>query len=222
MINFEAIGQAIFDSAVRALGEGAQIVAIRAKARAPVRRLFADGDYRVRFKSISEVEADRGLRASLGLGPERTRGPYRARTTFGAHPPVHWRERRSTAAAALLESYQEAPASAMLTSRGAYEVRTKRASFSTWQHLKVGGRLRGEIYATAPKVMGSRAEAWVISPTPYAKYMEFGTRHNAAHPYLRPALEESRSEIVSRIAAAVKEAARTQGSNTEIEIAVRL
>lgn len=231
MIDLVAITEQIFNAAVAALGEGAVVVETRAKQKAPVRRLFADGGYNVRFKSIGEIEADRGLRAQLGLGPERSRGPHRARTTIGARPPVHWHERRVSSANALLAQYEaemtsrkagNVPVATMLTRQGAYEVRTKRAAFTTFQHRAIGGRLRGEIYATAPSVSGGRAEAWVISPTPYAKYMEFGTRHAAAHPFLRPALAESQGDIVSRIAAAVKEASRTRGSSTVIDIVVRL
>ena len=66
------------------------------------------------------------------------------------------------------------------------------------------------------------AEAWVISPTEYARYQEFGTRHNRAHPFLRPAAEESREEVVGLIADAVREASRTGGSSMDIEIVVRL
>ena len=51
----------------------------------------------------------------------------------------------------------------------------------------------------AARAEGSRVVASVVSPTPYAKYQEFGTRHNAAHPFLRPALLESRGEIASLI-----------------------
>ena len=231
MIDFGAIAQQIFDAAVGALGEGAVVVETSARQKAPVRRLFSDGGHSIRFKSAGEIEADRATRIQLGLGPEQQSGPHRARTAIGAHPPVHWRERRMSAANALLAQYDaemssrkggNVPVKTMLTRRGASEVRTKRASFTTWQHLGIGGRLRGEIYSTSPSVSGGMAEAWVISPTPYGKYMEFGTRHAAAHPFLRPALAESQGDIVSRIAAAVKEASRTQGSDTVIDIVVRL
>lgn len=231
MIDIAAIIQRVFDAAVVGLGEGAVVVETRAKQKAPVRRLFSDGGSTIVPKTATAIEADRSLRIQLGLGPERSRGPHQARTTVGASPPRHWRERGFTAANALLAQYDaemasrkagNVPVKTMLTRHGASEVRSKRAAFSTWQHLKVGGRLRGEIYATGPSVSGGRAEAWVISPTPYAKYMEFGTRHAAAHPFLRPALAESQGDIVSRISAAVKAASRTQGSDTVIDIVVHL
>jgi len=238
MISFEELGQAILEAATDALGQGANVVAARAKSLAPVRRLFSDGGYSIRPKSASEMQnsvAPVGHR--IGVGVTRFEG-YTAgeKQTFsttitGKRPPVHWRERRLGAASRLLADYDQEMSRrkagflaqpTFLTRRGASEVRTKRATFATFQHLNVGGRLRGEIHATAPTLAGSRAEAWVISPTRYAKYQEFGTRHNAAHPFLRPAAAESRGEIVSRIAAAVTEAARTGTGKAEIEIVVRL
>lgn len=237
MINLEALASVIVEAAASALGEGAKLVEARAKHYAPVRRLFADGGHRIRFKRASEIDADRLIRSQLGLGPEFKSGPRRARTRYLPSeprfrlPPVHWRKRRTSAALQHLADYDAemahrkmggAPRPTVLTRRGAYEVRSMRAAFASWGHLHVGGRLRGEIHATGVNVAGGQAEAWVISPTPYAKYQEFGTRHNAAHPFLRPAAEESRAEIVSRIAAAVGEAARTGASSTEIEIVVRI
>jgi len=236
VISFEALGQAILEAATEALGQGANVVAARAKSLAPVRRLFSDGGYNIRFKMASEIEASRGARdnAFRAGGPPtvvQPEDPGTARTITGKRPPVHWRERRLGAASRLLADYDQEMSRrkagflaqpTFLTRRGASEVRTKRATFATFQHLNVGGRLRGEIHATAPTLAGSRAEAWVISPTRYAKYQEFGTRHNAAHPFLRPAAAESRGEIVSRIAAAVTEAARTGTGKAEIEIVVRL
>ena len=109
-----------------------------------------------------------------------------------------------------------------LTSRGASDVRTGRANFGSGSEATVGGRLRGEIFATPAKMTGDRAEAWVISPTPYAKYMEFGTRHNRAHPFLRPALEESRQDIASAVRDSVARASKKGLGHVEVELALRL
>ncbi len=113
----------------------------------------------------------------------------------------------------------------VLDRRGAYEVRSKRAKSLRWGHAYIGGRLRDSIRTLGPKVANYRADAWVVAGNEdvrYAKYMEFGTRHAAAHPFLRPALAETRAEVVSRIAAAIAEQSRTGGSEMEIEIVVRL
>jgi len=228
MISFEELGKVILEAATEALGEGANIVAARAKALAPVRHIFQGGGSSIRPQSASQ---------SSGISPLSSSSLNRtAQAVSGARPPVNWRGRRLAAASAALESYDEGDRST-LTRRGAYEVRQALAhpkpgsrsptgrlspSFATFQHLNVGGRLRGEIHAAPATLAGSRAEAWVISPTRYAKYQEFGTRHNAAHPFLRPAAAESRAEVVSRIAAAVTGAARTGSGKMEIEIVVRL
>ena len=40
--------------------------------------------------------------------------------------------------------------------------------------------------------------AMVIAGAPYAPYVEFGTRRQAAQPFLAPALEEERQGIIER------------------------
>lgn len=237
MINLEELGQAILTAATAALGEGAEIVSARAKAKAPVRQIFEGVNTGIRFKSIEEIDAVKTARSRVfrpianAMGIRYQYESVRTAKIATKAAPRNWRQRRMGAAQRLLAEYDAemarrkaggVPQKTVLSRRGASEVRTKRAKFSTWQHLGIGGRLRGEIYATTPSMSDGRAEAWVISPTEYAKYQEFGTRHNAAHPFLRPAAEESRGDVVSRIAAAVKEATRTQGSSAEIEIVVRL
>jgi HK97 gp10 family phage protein len=244
MIDFEAIAREIFDQAAVALGQGGLAIQTRARQLAPVRGIASEATYEIRTKTWGEIEADRAIRSRLGLGPELKAGPKRAKTTLGApifvnrkptgknqpqHMPARqWGDRRIAAAEAHLADYLAAsPAErrgglTYLTRQGAYEVRTKRAKHLTWGHSHIGGRLRASIGATNVTRSGWTAEQWVISDVPYAKYQEFGTRHNAAHPFLRPALNESREEIISRIAAAVREASRTNGSSMDIEIVVRL
>jgi len=265
------IGEAIFAAATNALSEAAVVVETRAKALAPVRNLFTDTRYNIRFKRASEVEHDRALRTMLGLGPDlATKAPKtvynRGSATSGSDnywqitgvkPPRHWLRRTVNPEGgrkvgqldplgaggaqwhlsnyqAEMRARQEArnanvfrpPEPTTLSRRGAAEVKSGRADYMSKigavSRMTVGGRLRGEIFATRAVPKGKRAEAWVVSPTGYAKFMEFGTRHNAAHPYLRPALFESRETIVSLVKAAVAEAARTSGGAGAIEIKVRL
>lgn len=252
MINFEALAEEVFANAVAALGLGGMVVEERAKHLAPVRHIFAGDRYTIRRKRISEIEADRLIRAKLGLSVEgsvdnprprtvRTKSPLRKTDpgnrwagTYGRRPAPQWRERRMRVAQQHLADYDEEMASrkagnppqpTVLDRRGAYEVRSKRAKSLRWGHSYVGGGLRNSIRAWSPERSGSDAEVWVTAgneDVDYAKYMEFGTRHAAAHPFLRPALAESRSEIVSRIAAAIRESHRIGGSRTAIEIEVRL
>lgn len=226
--------QAAYEGAVQALGQGAQIVSARAKARAPIRNIFGV-QYSFRTKSIGEINA---AREALG-GEVGSRTTWRheeyvpIKTASGMRSSLQrdWRQRRTTTANAHLADYKaemasrkigEPPQDTKLSKRGAYEVKSKRASYSTWKHLHTGGRLRGEIYATDPNASGSSAEAWVIAPTEYAKYQEFGSRHNRAHPFLRPAAEESRGEVTALVAEAVRGALPHGGTNVEIEIMVRL
>jgi hypothetical protein len=261
MSNLVLAGETIFDAAVEALSAGAQLVEKRAKELAPVRNLFTDTKYSIRYKRASEVEHDRALRTMLGLGPDiaekmpktiydrrsATKATDRYHEITGGRPPRYWLRRSmnpegSTGGAQwLLQSYQDEMAARkrarkageyreaeipLLSRRGAAEVKSGRAAYlskvGSVSRMTIGGRLRGEIFSTRAVPNGKRAEAWVISPTKYAKYMEFGTRHAAAHPYLRPALLESRGSIVSLVKAAVANATRTSGGAGAIEIKVRL
>lgn len=90
-----------------------------------------------------------------------------------------------------------------LTSRGHYELRSGRADFINPNGAStLGGRLRGEIRVDPAQGSGPVWVARVVSPTPYAKYQERGTRHNRAHPYMRPALAQVRESFRSRMQAA--------------------
>lgn len=253
MIDLSAIGDAIFQAAVEALGEGGMTVERSAKKHAPIRSIFSRkfvGSYKIRYKSARAVRAEAAVR-DLALRTETTlnAGPYTV-----VHPgnvgrnkssrqvwlksaqrrvrPSDLMELRGIKAAErqLREYKNDRFLSLMgynvqkshLSARGAYEVKTKRAMFSVNGQNQIGGRLRGEIYTTSPAVSGYRSEVWVISPTPYAKYQEFGTRHNAAHPFLRPAAAESRRSVVGRVASAVKSASRTSAGKAGIEIVVHI
>lgn len=232
------VAQAILEAASAALGDGAKVVEARARNLAPIRHIFAEDRYTIRFKKVSEIERDRSIRATLGLSFEGSPENPRPRTirarpadAYGRRPTPKWRERRMGVAQQHAADYAHEQTArklglgaqpTALDRRGAYEVRSRRAAFLRWGHSYVGGRLRGEIFSTGAVIRGRRAEAWVISPTPYARYMEFGTRHNAAHPFLRPAAEESRGEVVALIADAVRGALPHGGANVEIEVVVRL
>ena len=262
MIDFEALAAEILDQATSALGAGALMVQERAKHLAPVRHIFSGDRYTLRYKQASEMEADRSVRARMGLSVEGSMDNPRPRTAryrsplrhtepdnrwagrYGSRPTPKWRERRLSVAAQHLADYQaemanrkagEIHQATVLDRHGAYEVKLALASSSRhnprsarslrWGHAYVGGRLRNSIRAIRPSMSGGVATAWVVAggeEAPYAKYQEFGTAHNAAHPFLRPALAESRADIVSRIAAAIRDASRTGGSSVEIELEVRL
>lgn len=119
--------------------------------------------------------------------------------------------------------------SGSLTARGRYELKRQRAFYSgpeetdTYHHrirddgqsqgiriqqTRLGGRLRGEIYTTPPSRRGQYIWVWVVSPTPYARFQEFGTRHNRAHPFLRPALYDARRYLPNAIRSAFRSGRR--------------
>lgn len=218
---WEAIEAAVKAAAVAALDQAALIVEERAKARAPVRNIFAGGSMRVRFKTRAEVVADREIRRRLGLGREyiaapRTRlrsrrgmGKAKVATQFDTanNPGVSEARRYLGRRAGGLSPV----ATANLHRRGKYEVDNREGSGNRPRALykgHIGGRLRGEITAVPAKGTAHQYVAMVVSPTPYAKYQEFGTAHNAAHPYLRPALHESAPEIRRVMRSAVRAAIR--------------
>lgn len=242
MIDLRSLARDIFDEALQGLGAGAAVVESKAKARAPVRNIFSDGSYSIRFKSAQEIKKGVAIRRALSLSREGGPNNPAPVTAYPMEhwgkpsirqkrPPRHWQERRFAESQRLLHDYSVemnrrslggTPSPVRLSRRGAYEVRTQRAAYVMNGRRVIGGRLRGEITASPPNRRGFRATAWVISPTPYAKYQEFGTRHNAAHPYLRPALAESQEEVVGLIADAVRSALSAKAGKTDIEIVVRL
>ena len=57
-----------------------------------------------------------------------------------------------------------------------------------------GGTLRGSIVKAVDPV---KLEATVTTNTEYAGYVEFGTSHQKAQPYLRPALTKSVPKIIA-------------------------
>jgi len=225
MLDFDSLTENIMDAAVRGLEQAGMVVERRAQARAPIRNIFGHA-YRFRPKTADELREDfrslpsGTLRNMLDTGT----GKFTSRWVGPKRVPTRWSDREWEAAQAHLASYERGDDSP-LTRQGAYEVRSGRARFHSVQEggeVTVGGRLRSEIYTSKVRRSGAEASVMVISPTSYAKYMEFGTRHNRAHPYLRPALEESRDEIRERIASAVAEAAKGGMGNVELEIHVTL
>jgi len=198
-------------AAAASLTTSAERVAARAKHRAPVRKIFEGGRRKIRFRTNSEVAADAGLRQSLGLGPELA-----AAEGFGGAPQRNRRYARTVTQGNLTNMkaplawrqigkpghLRLASAEDMLSRRGRSEVKSMRSQYKG----RIGGRLKGEITALEARMDGSRIVAQVISPTEYAKFQEFGTRHNPAHPFLRPALEESRADIVASLRSAVTSA----------------
>jgi len=155
----------------------------------------------------------RGGRAQLLTDPQ-------GRQTFGLEPQVVLRGQRgmnqTLRATTNGYGYAEASADNRLNKRGRYELRfaarddidpvTERAtgtkSFrraATYRGASgvetIGGRLRGEIYATQVRATASEISGEVVSPTEYSVYQEYGTVHHRAQPFMRPALYDARQVL---------------------------
>lgn len=199
--NVAAIDAAVLRAGARALDLAGHRIASRAQELAPVRKVFAGQDkgYRVRVKTIDEIEADRAQRKALGLGPERThiRPPtivtHRAPQLLSQRTVV----RSDKYTGKTVQPHLALPgAQARLDRRGRYELKTGRAVHGD----QLGGHLRDQIHSTAPEIDGRIIRVKVVSPAPYSKFQEFGTAHNPAHPYLRPAAHENKDSIRGDVA----------------------
>jgi HK97 gp10 family phage protein len=209
---FARIEEAGIAAAMAGMNRWGEAATTRAKHHAPVRMVFRGQEESVqtRLKSISEVERDRHVRASLGLGTETAGAPHFPRIVTKAAPQMlGWkggsRPRavvRTPAGNRMKSDFSQSD----LSARGAYELRSGRAIHNE----ELGGTLRDEIYFAPAVVDGRRIIVRIVSPTAYAKFQEFGTRHNPAHPYLRPGayetVETARTNIARSIPTAVRKA----------------
>lgn len=194
-----------------------------ARQKAPVRKVFRGHRGTATLQTTEEAAAETAVRSRLGLapGPVRTQRTPAARVhEFGPRrllfspqlPAFDVSSRRFRAASGRFISRQGFRATqplhsilqfdTELTARGRYELKTGRANVRVGGRTYLGGRLRSEITSVAASE-GPVFTGAVISPTPYAKYVEFGTRHNRAQPYLRPALANVRTSFRERLQRAV-------------------
>lgn len=208
----------------RAVIETVRAVTEDARQRAPVRKVFAGSRGRASLQSIEEAAAETAVRSRMGLAP----GPVRTQRTPAAS--VHAFGPRRLLSSPRLPAFDVAssrfrsergrfisPAAfratqplrgtlqfeTKLSARGRYELKSGRANVMVGGKTYLGGRLRSEIRAVQasgdPVFSGA-----IMSPTPYAKYVEFGTRHNRAQPYLRPALAAQREAFKERLQRAIR------------------
>ena len=163
-----------------------------ARQRAPVRKVFRGSTGRATLQTHVEVQAEAAQRRTAGVGP----GPVRTQRTSASRIHSVMRLRDLAGPGRLVMNTP-------LTARGRWELKTGRAAFrSPGGRTTLGGRLRGEIHADPAEGSGPTWVAKVVSPTPYAKYVEFGTRRSRAQPYLRPALSQVRESFRTRMKAA--------------------
>jgi HK97 gp10 family phage protein len=257
-INWALLKEQIVEAAVVAVNATALNTADRAREKAPVRKVFSGGRQTVRFKSATEVNADRELVGRLGLGPQiiataqavgrvqraglnpkRSRriggeefgfartveGQGRTHTVHGVTHQDRLRNLRNKANSfratqdvRLLDplnyaQLQSEEAEQRLTSRGRYELASKRAVSArvrvdqdTGRPIiiaRLGGALRDSIRVErASAAQYPVIKASVVAgggDVDYAKDQELGTRHNPAHPFMRPALAQARDELPDQL-----------------------
>lgn len=68
------------------------------------------------------------------------------------------------------------------------------------------GFMRDHIDVEMVTETATRAEARVISRAPYSIFVEYGTRFQTAQPFMRPALDNKRGEVLGYIESSVKSA----------------
>lgn len=88
-------------------------------------------------------------------------------------------------------------------SRMRWEVSNPRAIVRIGRVRYMGGALKHSIKASPVSGEGGVFTSTVSAGVSYARYVEFGTRHNRAQPFLQPAIEEQRSAWMAALAKAV-------------------
>jgi len=97
-----------------------------------------------------------------------------------------------------------------LTSRGKYEVRSGRAihmaasATGAQTRVQVGGALKASIGNEGVTETPDGMKATIAAAIRYAKFVEFPTIHNAAQPFLLPALHGERERLPRTLAAHIK------------------
>lgn len=98
----------------------------------------------------------------------------------------------------------------LLSARGRYEVRSGRAihrevTDSGSVRVQVGGRLKASIGNEGARQVENGTVAKVAARVRYAKFVEFPTTHNAAQPFLLPALHQERGRLKTQLAAQLRQ-----------------
>lgn len=96
----------------------------------------------------------------------------------------------------------------LLTSRGRNEARSgasihREVLASGNVRVQIGGRLKASIESESVTQTGQGAEVRVTAGVRYAKFVEFPTIHNAAQPFLLPALHGNRRRLTETMRAEI-------------------
>ncbi len=218
--NVEGFYERIKAAEKGALDQVAIDIVQRARAKAPVRKIYEDKRPRSRAASPELVAAAvRAVQNNRSLSQrQRTEAlyllqhrPQEARITRRRQGSINTNQLRS------LSKINEAA----LSARGRYELRTQRAfSDVTGEaptrktepgEITIGGRLKRSIIQSKITREGGRLTIRVGPTVPYALFVEFPTRHNAAQPFLLPALKEAQQLFVPFL----KDEMRARGIKTK-------
>lgn len=228
----------------------AELVLKRARAKAPVRKIFRGTTYKVgksgfRQPTLRQVStgAGRGEDETVKGQPNSFQPLLRVRKTGGKtqyltgdlravsspYDPLTPEQNKSRSINRLFEKQKGGPTTvrdtaainilslrvptrsgktrSALTTRGRYEVRSGRANFKGADGVtRVGGRLRESIHIEGPIREGGTMWWYIVADAKdpqtgrlYGRDQEYGTRHHPPHPFLRPALQESRGALVKNV-----------------------
>lgn len=138
---------------------------------------------------------------------------FRARRTLGAKAQTRTVHHRVQHGFELNEASMEG-----LSARGRYEVRSGRAVqlspigtkagggfVEVGLRVEIGGALRKSINSSGAVAHDHGMKVDIAADVPYARYVEFPTSHNAAQPFLLPALKGAKRIVKRTFEGALKE-----------------
>lgn len=234
VLNIPAILQLVEQAERDALNEVADLVAADARSRAPVRKVFKEGaGFRRKFRALTNQEKATAVRRALAYKGYNDFERRRSVAHIQNYARVELRRPgsnnllvrsrvlrrlgvesggRFTARVDAIRSgkgFTSASLNPLLTSRGRYEVRSGRAihreATASGVNVQIGGRLKASIGNEGVRQQGNSTVAIVSARVRYAKYVEFPTTHNAAQPFLLPALHGARGKLRSTLARELKQ-----------------
>ncbi len=230
VINVQAVLALVRAAETDALEEVSQIVARDAKARAPVRKVFKEGGHRRKFRPLASPEKALAIRRALAYPHYTDFQRRRSVAYLQHYAKAELRRPGSNNSLAKSRQlrvlgyerggrftprvdavrrgggYLSASLQPLLSSRGRYEVSSGRGIYNQpstrggANRVQVGGRLKANIGAEGVVMKDRGAEVRVAARVRYAKFVEFPTTHNAAQPFLLPALHGARGRLRSTLA----------------------
>ena len=182
-------------------------IAISAARRAPVRKVFKGSAGGTRLQTDIEVAAEATERASMGLAPGAVMtqsSPASRIHDFGDLRRIGLEGRIPKGSPGGGRFARRLAHPVELTGRGRWELKSGRAIIKVGGQRFLGGKLKQSIKATGVTQSGAGTFiARVNVGVSYGKYVEFGTKHNRAQPFLRPAIASQREAFRSALAKAV-------------------